>query len=302
MVTAVNRFSPPGVLLTPYLTTAPADDGRPTLLCFPHAGGAASVFQPLAELLAARVNVVAVQLPGRERRRGDPLPTDMAMLVADIDEHLDPYLDAPHAFYGHSMGGLIAYDLAERRRTRGARPPRRLLVGACRAPHLPPAFVSGRLLGASELREQMIAIGGLSRQLLSYPDWADAAVALTCGDLHLCASRRHAPTGHASYPIDAFYGAEDPLVSMADVAAWSLQAGARFALHRAVGDHFFLFGAHAADFAASVDAVLAQDKTMRKDDHHERHRGTQGIHAAACQGPGHEASGIPAGRRLDLLG
>jgi surfactin synthase thioesterase subunit len=259
---AMHKSSPSNLTLTPYLTAAPADDGRPVLFCLPHAGGAASVFRPLAELLAARVNVVAVQLPGRERRRGDALPASMATLVADIDEHLDPYLDKPYALYGHSMGGLIAYDLAERRRARGAWPPQRLLVGACRAPHMPPAFTSARLLDDGGLREQMIAIGGLSKQLLSYPEWADAAVALTRGDLQLCASRRHEQTGHAAYPIDAFYGAEDPLVSMADIAAWSLHAGARFALHRLGGGHFFLFGTHAADFAATVETVLTQHKTM----------------------------------------
>jgi surfactin synthase thioesterase subunit len=250
---------------TPYLTATPAAVGRPILLCFPHAGGAASVFRPLARLLAGRVNVLPVQLPGREGRRRDPLPADMAALITEIDESLDPYLDAPHAFYGHSMGGLIAHDLAGRRRTRGGRPPLRLLVGACRAPHLPAAFASARLLSDRELRERMIAIGGMSEQLLSYPDWIDSAVALTRGDLQLCASRGNAQANELPYPIDAFYGAADPLVSVADVAAWAQHTSDRFSLHKLSGGHFFHLGEQAVDFAATIEAVLTQDTSAPVD-------------------------------------
>lgn len=248
---------------TPYLAAAPPDDRRPLLFCFPHAGGAASAFRPLAELLADRVNVVAVQLPGRERRRDDPRLRDMAALVADADRHLERYLDRPHAFYGHSMGGLIAYDLAERRRARGARPPVRLLVGACRAPHLPPAFADARLLGDGELQERMIAVGGMSEQLRSYPDWAALALQQTRADLELCASRRHVHDESAPYPIDAFHGTGDPLVSPADVAAWSRHAGAGFDVHGIDGGHFFQLGAHAAGFAAEVGSLLVGEAAVQ---------------------------------------
>lgn len=122
--------------LMPYLSVRPATDARPRLFCFPHAGGSASVFTVLRNVLADRVNVVPVQLPGRERRLRDPLPMDMAALVADLDTQLDPYLDRPYALYGHSMGALVAHDLAVRRAQRGASTPRRLLTGACRALHL----------------------------------------------------------------------------------------------------------------------------------------------------------------------
>ena len=259
----MHRSSRPGLTRSPYLPTVPPEDDRPLLFCFPHAGGAASAFRPLAGALADRVNVVGVQLPGREGRRHDPLPADLAALVAEIDQHLDPYLDRPHSFYGHSLGALIAYDLAERRRARGARPPVRLLVGACRAPHLPPAFASARLLGDGDLQEQMIAIGGMSEHLLSYPDWIASAIALTRGDLHLCASRRPTPTGSAPYPVDAFYGFDDPLVTMTEMAAWSQHVAAGFTLHGIDGGHFFQLGAHTADFAATVESLLVGDRAVQ---------------------------------------
>ena len=252
-----------GAARTPYLMADLPENNLPVLFCFPHAGGAASAFRPLADLLAGRVNIVPVQLPGRERRRQDPLPADMAALVEDIDRHLDPHLDIPHAFYGHSMGGLIAYDLAERRHARGARTPLRLLVGACRAPHLPPAFASARLLSDRELQDRMIATGGMSQQLLSYPDWVASALEQTRGDLHLVASRRHQLLAPAAYPIDAFAGLGDSLVSTSDVMAWHQHAGAGFDLHGLDGGHFFQLGEHAAAFAAKVEAVLAQDTALQ---------------------------------------
>ncbi|MCX4704048.1 alpha/beta fold hydrolase [Streptomyces sp. NBC_01373] len=219
----------------PYLSVRPATDARPRLFCFPHAGGSASVFTVLRNVLADRVNVVPVQLPGRERRLRDPLPMDMAALVADLDTQLDPYLDRPYALYGHSMGALVAHDLAVRRAQRGASTPRRLLTGACRALHLPAAFAAAHAQPDRVLREQMLSCGGLSEDMLAYPDWVEAALTLTRGDLRLCASRVHTPAGPMPWPVEAFHGAGDPLVAEREAAAWAEHSNGEFGLHRLPG-------------------------------------------------------------------
>lgn len=113
---------------TPYLT---ADSGKPGVLrlfCFHHAGGAASVFSSWRRHLAPEVTVLPVQLPGRERRIRKPRFIAMAELTQDLARQLDPYLNGPYAFYGHSMGGLVTWNLARQRAGAGRRLPVAFLV------------------------------------------------------------------------------------------------------------------------------------------------------------------------------
>ncbi|MFD8483831.1 thioesterase II family protein [Kitasatospora sp. NPDC059673] len=241
---------------TSYLTAGPAGDGRPSLFCFHHAGGSASVFNALRTALRPAVDVLPVQLPGRENRLREPGPGSMAELVAVLDRQLDPHLDAPHFFYGHSMGALVAHDLTVRRQARGARIPERLVAGAARAPQLPPAFAAAYADPDEELIRKIVDCGGMSPELLAYPDWYRPALDLTRADLRLCASRSTAPPPPLECPVDVFHGAADPLVSEPDARAWVGSGAAGGALHRFAGGHFFFLRESAAPFAERLGALV----------------------------------------------
>ncbi|MEU9478113.1 thioesterase domain-containing protein [Streptomyces sp. NPDC048191] len=251
---------------TPYLTIRPApSDGRPRLFCFHHAGGSASAFTVLRNTVAAHVEVLPVQLPGRENRLRDTRPGSMAELVADLDEHLDPHLTGPYAFYGHSMGALVAHDLIARRQARGALPPVRFIAGAARAPHLSPAFAAAWAEADDELVQKIIAIGGMSPDLLQYPDWLRPALDLTRADLRLCTTRGSAPVPELSCPVDVFHGAADPLVSEADALAWTGRSSVDSTLHRFDGGHFFFLKESPAPFAARLTTLLHRVRDLVRE-------------------------------------
>src|SRR5262249_9592351 len=121
---------------TPYLTARPGPGTSLRLFCFHHAGGGASGFGDWQQAPGPAVAGPPVQLPGRERRIREPRCTELAALTPELADHLDPYLHQPHAFYGHSMGALVAWDLVTFRAAAGRRLPEALLVGACTPPHL----------------------------------------------------------------------------------------------------------------------------------------------------------------------
>jgi surfactin synthase thioesterase subunit len=242
---------------TPYLTSEPPADGRLRLFCFHHAGGTATAYTALRAALAPHIEVVAVQLPGRERRLRHPLPGSMADLVSELDEHLDPYLAPPYAFYGHSMGALVAHDLIARRHARGAVPPDRLIAGACRAPQLPPAFAAEHAATDENLIRKMLDIGGMSPELLRYPDWLHSALSLARGDLQLCASRERNVPAPLPCPIDVFHGTTDPLVPEADALAWDGRSAVHTALHRFHGGHFFFLRESRTAVATRTAALLS---------------------------------------------
>lgn len=226
---------------TGYLAAAPDPAARLRLFCFHHAGGAASAFRGWQRVLGPQVSVVPVQLPGREQRVKEPRFTDRRDLVADLADALEPELRRPYAFYGHSMGALLAHDVSRLRQRRGERPPERLLVGAAPAPDLDPGLDGVVRLPDPELASWMVALGGMSAELLRHPAWVAHAAALVRDDLRLCLGHR-ATAADEPLParVDVFAGTDDPLVSRQDALGWVRHTAAGCKVHRVQGGHFFL--------------------------------------------------------------
>ena len=116
---------------------APRPDARLRLFCLPYAGGGASFYRPWIERLAPDVHVHPVQLPGREARLREHAFERIEPLIASLADVLGAHLDRPFALFGHSMGALIAFELARELRRRQAPVPVRLLVSGHPAPQLP---------------------------------------------------------------------------------------------------------------------------------------------------------------------
>src|SRR5690348_12875642 len=115
--------------------TAP---GRPVLVCLPYAGGSTAAFRSWETALADAIELWRVQLPGRGARIAEPPYTRLRPLVRALAQVLQSATDRPYALFGHSMGALLAYEVALALRADGRPPPRRLIVSGHRAPHLPP--------------------------------------------------------------------------------------------------------------------------------------------------------------------
>nr|UZH43274.1 TdmB [Streptomyces sp.] len=234
--------------LSAYLLPRQPDPTRAPLrlFCFHHAGGAASSFSGWQERLGGGVAVVPVQLPGREHRVKEPRLREFARLVDELDEALDPLLDAPYAFYGHSMGGIVAHELTRRRVERGLTPPRQLLVGACPPPHRPhPADgVPPERRTDEELTAWMAGLGGLPDLVRRYPEWLRLAVAVLRDDLSLVHSHTSGPGTAAApdplpVPVRALAGSSDPLVTPGLAAEWARHTTADFRVFTLAGGHFF---------------------------------------------------------------
>lgn len=217
----------------------PRAGARLRLFCFHHAGGAASAYAGWPQALGPDVDVLPVQLPGRENRIREPRPIGLSAIVRALGDDLDPLLEGPYAFYGHSMGALVGYELARVRAQAGRSTPSALLVGAYPAPDRPPAFLRMGAMGDEELARLMVGIGGMSAALLDYPQWCAAAVALLRDDLTACqfSPLRHPPL---PLPIHAFAGTDDPLMPAAEAGGWQRFGGPGGSTHVLPGGHFFL--------------------------------------------------------------
>lgn len=205
------------------------------LFCFAHAGGSAWSFAGWGHRLGREIAVVPVSLPPRSMS-----VSTMDDLVREVDERFVPALDEPYAFYGHSMGSLVAYGVAQRRLAAGRPPPVCFVVGAHRAPHLPAPDLIGDLSDAVTL-ELLLGLGGAGRLLRESPRRMRAVVDRLRQDLLISATYRHPAEGHRPLPcpIHVFHGSDDQLVSAAHAAAWDRHTVGSFSLRVLPGGHFF---------------------------------------------------------------
>ncbi|MER7050398.1 thioesterase II family protein [Streptomyces jumonjinensis] len=214
---------------------------RLRMFCFPYAGGGASAYAAWQRKLGPTVDVQPVQLPGREGRMAEPRFTDLAALVADLDREIGPELEGPHVLYGHSMGALIAFALTQRRRARGAPLPVALLLSAHRAPHLPaPPLTGCYTKDDMELVRGLAALGGLPRALLDRPEWLAALLPVVRGDLMLCAGAGGVDRSPLPVPVHSFAGADDRLVTVAEIREWAAYSTRESGTTVLPGGHFFI--------------------------------------------------------------
>jgi medium-chain acyl-[acyl-carrier-protein] hydrolase len=227
----------------------PRPDAHIRLLCFPHAGGGATAYRDWAEPLGSRIEVAAVQLPGRERRFHEPAYSSLAALLEPLTEALVSRLDLPFALFGHSMGARIAFELARALRRRPVPPPRRLFVSGATAPHLP-VRTAYHQFPDDRLVAKLHDLNGTPIDVLRSGELLQLMLPLLRADLTLAETHPHVPEAPLDCPIRAFAGASDPESPVEEVAAWRVHTRASFRLQVLPGDHFFLRSQRQAVLAA----------------------------------------------------
>ncbi len=218
---------------------SPSDDATSSLVCLPHAGGSASFFFPLARALAPAVDVLAVQYPGRQDRRHEPnidnLP-ELADRVADAVRLMD---DRPFALLGHSMGALLAYEVALRLASAGPPAPSHLFASGRRAPSRRRAD-RFHLSSDEDVLAHLRRLGGPGAAALDDPELRAMALPIIRNDYRAVETYRHDPAAVLDCPITVLTGDRDALVTLDDAHAWAAHTTGPTDLEVLPGGHFYL--------------------------------------------------------------
>jgi surfactin synthase thioesterase subunit len=232
------------------------------LVCFPHAGGSAGYFFPLARLLGDDIEALAVQYPGRQDRRLEPPVTDLGRLADQAADILTGTIGGPFAFFGHSMGAVLAFEVTRRLERRGAPLPEVLFLSGRRAPSRVREENVHRRDDAGVIAE-MLRLGGTEASLLADPELIDMIMPPLRADYTAVETYRCEPVGAAvSRPIDVLVGDSDPRVSLDDAGAWAAHTTAACALRVFPGGHFYLGEQAAAVTAHLVDRLRRSQTTV----------------------------------------
>jgi acyl transferase domain-containing protein/surfactin synthase thioesterase subunit len=229
---------------------------RVRLFCVPSGALGASQYFGWQERVPGGIEVCALQLPGRENRLKEKPVDDLSELIDVLESILIPELDAPYAFYGHSMGALVAYRLAYRLWKRAPRKPAHLFVGAYTPPIIPnpivekyrKRFLAEGLTGIpgphdveGHAAAQKFAREGLAQTtLLDVDEIAGALLKTMLADMKIVEGYEHAQEEPFDVPITAFHGARDQDVTLDEMQAWAQLTVSRYQRRVLPGDHFFM--------------------------------------------------------------
>jgi len=207
------------------------------LFCFPYAGAGASAFFRWSRDLAPPIAVHAIQLPGREGRLAEPLISDAGQMVREILAAIEPLLDRPYAFFGHSMGTVLAFEVARQLRSN---PPLRLFVAGREAPHIEHGGTPlHRLPDAEFLAETVRRYDGIPPAILAEPDLVSLFTPILRADLTAIETYRYVDGPKLSCGITALHGKEDR-GRPEEMRAWSAHTEGQFEYGEIPGGHFFI--------------------------------------------------------------
>jgi surfactin synthase thioesterase subunit len=224
------------------------------LYIFPHAGGSAQYYVPFANAFTSDIKRIAVQYPGQRGIHDLGSFTGIPDLADRICQMLSPLdqSDGEVAFFGHSMGALVAFDVARRFEAAGS-PIAALFVSACAAPgRIGYEYIPGSDRGLLNAVSEMT---GVNPEFLQNEEFA-AKILPTLRGLRAIANYECPPDAAISCPIHAFLGDDDEVATYEKVAPWSARTTSEFTARVFTGHHFYL-NEHLTELVGDIEDKIS---------------------------------------------
>jgi surfactin synthase thioesterase subunit len=224
------------------------------LFCLPYAGGAATLYYRWQSSFPDDIDVCPIEFPGRLTRLAEPPFRQVGPLVRSLSSALDPYLDIPFAFFGYSLGALIAYEWAREVVRRRGLEPVHLIVAARAAPSTRIPNVLTERMSDDDLIARINGLYGARIQtVLSDPEMRAIVLRIMRADLAMLDAYTYKEETMLRAPITVLGGEHDSAVARESLGEWAKHTSGAFSLRMFAGDHFFLH----ADEPAVIGAVKA---------------------------------------------
>ncbi|PSB01755.1 thioesterase II family protein [Merismopedia glauca] len=228
------------------------------LFCFPYAGGSAGVFRAWQRYLPQNIELCPIELPGRGTRFSEAPLTSIEELVKAIAYGILPLLDRPFAFFGHSMGAWVSFELTRWLRQEYNLQPIHLFLSARRAPQIPALVPPIHVLPDAEFIEQIRLYNGMNPALLEDAEFMELILPVLRADFTVLETYTYRQQKPLECPITAFGGWQDGDTSGESLQAWQIHSNRSFLLQMFPGDHFFLDSARPSLISAITEQINRQ--------------------------------------------
>ncbi len=210
------------------------------LLCLPFAGGSSVAYREWGRMLPDSVEVLALEIPGRGQRLMEPLVTHLPDLVRQIAENIQDELDRPYAFFGHSMGAMLAWELSHHLAARYNSEPSFLFLSGRGAPHLNDREEPIHQLSDELFREKIRSFEGTPPEILQHKELMELLLPIIRADFKMVETYEHKNRPPLNIPITILGGLEDESTPREHLDAWQGYTTASFSVRMFPGGHFFL--------------------------------------------------------------
>lgn len=244
MMGAVNQHIPSIDQNVWFQVPRPVSEPRLRLFCFSYAGGNASAYRDWYQQLPSDVELCSVQLPGRGARFKESSYTSLGALLVALEDAIRPYIgSASFAFFGHSMGAQVAFELARKLRDDGLPQPECLFVSGRRAPHIPSKKRPLYDLPEDEFRSEIRRLNGTPAEAFENPELMELVSPILRADCQVIETWEYKPSEPLGIPVLALGGTKDDHVSIEELENWGKLTKGHFELRLFSGDHFFIHSA-----------------------------------------------------------
>jgi surfactin synthase thioesterase subunit len=231
-------------------------DAAISLICFPHAGGSATYYSWLARSLAPEIELIAVQYPGRQDRRLEECIDNIPELSDAVFEALSPWTERPFAFFGHSMGAIVAFEVTRRCEAAMAPAPVRLFASGRRAPSWQRSE-NIHLRDDRGIIAEMRKVGATDERVLADEELLQTILRVIRADYKAIETYSCSPGAVVECPVTALVGDADPQATIDEASAWAGHCTGEFDLRIFPGGHFYLDNCH-TEVASLLSASLTE--------------------------------------------
>lgn len=218
----------------------PNPQARVRLFCFPYSGAAASIFYAWSGILPGSIEVCPVQYPGHGTRVGESLITNIAEMVEISTHALLPYFDKPFAFFGHSMGAQVSFEIARWLKGSKNPQPKYLFVSGHNAPQVPDTYDPSYDLPEDDFIERLRSLNGTPEDVIQNPELRELLLPILRADFEISERYQFTPSEPLDIPLCACGGLLDPYVTRQGLEAWCEHTKGIFSVRMFPGDHFYL--------------------------------------------------------------
>jgi surfactin synthase thioesterase subunit len=211
------------------------------LFCFPFAGGNKYSYRQLEVRCPPFLRMIPLEYPGRGSRLKEPFIKDIYLLTEDLYREVKPCIEGKeYAFYGHSMGGLVAFFLAKKIMACGHTPPVHLFITSTTGPSAPPEDKRRHLLEKKEFIEEIRSLDGCPEDILQNDELLDFVEPILRADFEVSETFVYETDTPAPLPMTVVTGYEEDM-EKEDILLWQKETIFPVDFRQMPGKHFFIF-------------------------------------------------------------